>query len=267
MEYCNVYINERSAIGQGADAAAVDNALTVLLNSLSLLEGCDKDAVSISKYYCGRLYTAGLSSMHSIQNLTNKDLKRRIKLVLKDAKNWESAPLTDAASTYMHVGTDVSWSSMSEAYERQYSMLVNFSCGSVQEPLAEIEKVGVGKISITSFSVSGDLAAWLVSKNWRKQEYDFNSTEAPLDDETILADRKKFEPTEHRYHGRVMYRRIGTNHLCYVDSKHSGEASHIEEFDEATKKQVSKLRIDADVEYKPLTYNEQRRTLKFDGRK
>lgn len=49
-----------------------------------------------------------------------------------------------------------------------------------------------------------------------------------------------------------------------VDSKHSGEASHIEEFDEATKKQVRKLRIDADVEFKPLTYNEQRRTLKFD---
>ena len=61
-----------------------------------------------------------------------------------------------------------------------------------------------------------------------------------------------------------MYRRIGTNHLCYVDSKHFGGASHIEEFDEATKKQVAKLRIDIDAEFKPLTYSEKRRTLKFD---
>lgn len=267
MEYCNVYINEKSAMGQGADAAAVEEVLKTLLGSLSLLEGCDKDVVTISKYYSGKLYTAGLSSLHNIQNLTNKDLKRRVKLALKDAKNWEAAPLTDMAATYLHVGVDVGWSSMSEAYERQYPMLVNFMSSSIQETLAEIEKVGVKKISIASFSVSGDLAAWLVSKNWRKQEYDFNSTEAPIDEETILSDSNKFKPTEHRYHGRVMYRRIGTSHLCYVDSKHSGKASHIEEFDEATKKQVCKLRINTDVEYKPLTYNEKRRSLKFDRRK
>lgn len=267
MEYCNVYINEKSATGQVADTASVEDSLKALLDSLSLLEGCDTSVVTIRKYYCGRLYTVGLSSQQSIQNLPNKDLKHRVKFALKDAKNWEEAPLTEAGATYLYGAMDVSWSSMSEAYERQYPLLVNFVSSNVQEPSAAIEKVGVGKKVVDSYSASENVAVWLVSKNWRKRRYDYHSTEPPLDEETILSNRSMFEPTEHRYHGRVMYRRIGTNHLCYVDSKHSGEASHIEEFDEATKKQVCKLRIDADVEFKPLTYNEKRRTLKFDWRK
>lgn len=59
-----------------------------------------------------------------------------------------------------------------------------------------------------------------------------------------------------------MYRRKGTGHIGYIDSKHFGEAAHIEEFNEKTKGMLRTLKINEDVEHHPLTGNEQKRKLK-----
>lgn len=266
MDCCNVYINEKSLMAQCADLSAVEKGLKTIIDCLSLIDRCSDDAVSIQKYYCGGVFQGNLSREHSLQNLPNKDLKTRFRKAIKDAKIWEAEPLSDMKTVYVHEGVDVSWSSMSEAYEQQSPILINMVDSTVKEPVAVVEKQEIGKVEIDSYSDIELLSELLITRKWRKREYDLSSVMPPRDNETILTDTARFEPTDHSYQGRVMYRRIGTNHLCYVDNKHCGAAAHIEEFNEVTKKQVRKLKINADEEYKPLTTTEKERLLRFDGR-
>lgn len=266
MDCCNVYINEKSLMAQCADLSAVEKRLKAIIDCLSLIDRCSDDAVSIQKYYCGGVFQGNLSSEHSLQNFPNKDLKIRFKKAIKDAKIWEAEPLSDMKAVYIHEGVNVSWSSMSEAYEQQSPILINMVGSTVKEPIAVVEKQGRGKVYIDSYSDIELLSELLIIRKWRKRGYDLSSVIPPRDKETILMDAAKFAPTDHSYQGRVMYRRIGTNHLCYVDNKHCGAAAHIEEFNEVTKKQVRKLKVNADEEYKPLTTSEKKRLLRFDGK-
>ncbi len=267
MDYCNVYINEKSLVAQCADLSAVEKGLKTIIECLSLIDGCSNKVVTVHKYYCQGVFREKLSMDHCLQNLPNKDLKERFRKAIKDATNWETAPMSDGNGIYAHKEVDVSWSSMSEAYEQQSSMLINLANSTVTEPIAVIEKRDSLNVMVNSYSNIESLSELLTARKWRKKEYDRSSSIPPRDGETILADDTKFEPTEHSYHGRVMYRRIGTNHLCYVDNMHCGSSAHIEEFNEATKKQVCKLKIDIDEVFKPLTDTEKKRTLKFDRKK
>lgn len=235
MDCCNVYINEKSLVAQCADLSAVEKGLKTIIDCLSLIDGCYDDAVTIQKYYCKGVFRGNLSMEHSLQNLPNKDLKTRFRKAIKDAKSWDDKPLSDMNAVYVHEGVDVSWSSMSEAYEQQFPMLVNMVNSPVKEPIAVIEKQEIDNAMVDSFSSVEALSEWLINRKWRKRGYDISSSISPRDEETILTDTGKFEPTDYRYQGRVMYRRIGTNHLCYVDNMHCGTAAHIEEFNEATK--------------------------------
>ena len=266
MDCCNVYINEKSLVAQCKDLSAVEKGLKTIIDCLSLTDGCSEDAVDIQKYYCRGVFGENISKELTLQNLPNKDLKKCFRKAIKDAKKWDEKPLSDANAVYMHEGIDVGWSSMSEAYEQQFPMLINMVNSTVKEPVAVIEKIEVGKLTVDSCSDLNLLAELLITRKWRKKGYDKSSFIPPRDEETILTDTTKFTPTAHCYHGRVMYRRIGTNHLCYVDNKHCGIAAHIEEFNETTKKQVCKLKIDADEEFKPLTAKEKKRSLIFDGK-
>lgn len=264
MDYCNVYINEMSLVGQCADSVSVEDAIGSLLDCLSVFDGCDSQLVKVQKYYYGGLYVAPISYGISLQNLGNKDLKRKFRLALRDAVNWDNSPLTQLGAVYLYKGKDVSWSSMSEAYENTYSFLVNLQ-GVIDEPFALVEKNGSSNVEVSSFSDSSTVIKEVIKSGWRQQTYNLSSCVPPRDEESILADLGKFEPTEHRYNGRLMYRRIGTNHLCYIDSKHFGAAAHIEEFNEATKKPVQTLNINVDSVHHELTPNERRRTLRSDN--
>ena len=199
----------------------------------------------------------------TISTLRNKDLKHRFQLALQRASLWDESPLTDIGVVYLHSGRDVSWTSMSEAYEQGSSILVNFVSSTIGEPVAVIEK-DHEMIQLASYSDSLTLLDYVVSKGWHRRQYDLSSNHFPLDEESILADSSKFAPTNHRYNGRVIYRRIGTNHLCYIDSNHSGLSAHIEEFNEATKMMVQKLKINEDAEFRPLSKNEMQRKLRMD---
>lgn len=265
MDYCNVFINEKSLVGQCADSASVENAIKSLLDCLSVFDGCDSQLVKVQKYYFGGLYVAPVSYGVNLQNLGNKDLKRKFRLALRDAVNWEDLPLTQVGAVYLYKGKDVSWSSMSEAYENAFPLLVNLRQGDIDEPVALIEKKRVGNVEVSSFSDSSTVIDKVIKNGWRQRMYNLSSCMSPRDEESILAVSVKFEPTEHRCNGRVMYRRIGTNHLCYIDSKHFGGAAHIEEFNEATKKPVQTLNINDDSVHHELTPNEKRRTLRFDN--
>ena len=266
MDCFNVYVNEKSMMAQCADLSAVEAGLKTIIDCLSLIDGCSCEAVSVQKFYSKGLFGGNMSREHSLQNLPNKDLKARFHKAIKNAKNWDDNPLSDMNAVYLHEGEDVSWSSMSEAYEQQYPMLVNMVNSTIKEPVAVIEKKETDNVMVHSFSSVKALSEWLIAKGWRMKEYDVTSSIPPRDEETILADTAKFEPTENRYQGRVMYRRIGTNHLCYVDNMHCGTAAHIEVFNEATKKQVCKLKIHVDEVFKPLTTTEKERLLRFDGK-
>lgn len=265
MDCCNVYINEKSFHGQNSDVASVEKTVVSLLECLSVLDSCNPNAVCISKYYSRLLYTASVSHDLCIQNLGNKDLKRKFKLALRGAVGWEDSPLSQVGAAYFHKGKDVSWSSMSESYENTFPMLVNLNRSDVDEPVALIEKKREGNVEVASYSDASVVIREVIKNGWRQQTYNLGSSVPPRDEESILADASKFEATEHRYNGRQMYRRKGTNNLCYIDSKHFGSAAHIEEFNEVTKRPVQTLKINDDSVHHELTYNEKRRTLKFDN--
>jgi len=265
MNCCNVYINEKSFNGQNSDVASVEKAVVSLLECLSVLGGCNPSAVCIRKYYSRLLYTASLSHDFCIQNMGNKDLKRKFKLALRGAVSWEDSPLSQVGAAYLHKGKDVSWSSMSESYENTLPLLVNLCRSDVEEPVALIEKKGVGSVKVASYSDASVVIREAIKSGWRQQTYNYDSSVPPRDEESILADASKFEATEHRYKGRQMYKRKGTNNLCYIDSKHFGDAAHIEEFNEVTKRLVRTLKINDDSVHHELTFNEKRRTLKFEN--
>lgn len=265
MDCCSVYINEKSFNGQNSDVASIEKAIVSLLECLSVLDGCNPNAVCICKYYSKLLYTAPLSYDFCTQNLGNKDLKRKFRLALRDAVNWDTSPMTQLGAVYFHKGKVVSWSSMSEAYENAEPLLVNMRQCDVDEPVAVVEKRGAGFVGVSSFSDGSAVINFVIKNGWRQRTYNLASNVPPRDEESILADASKFEATEHRCNGRQMYRRKGTNNLCYIDSKHSGGAAHIEEFNEATKKPVQTLNINDDSVHHHLTPNERQRTLRFDN--
>lgn len=267
MDTCNVYINEKSAISQPCDIKTVEDYIISLLDCLALLDNCKKEVVKIQKYYCSSIFLASLSNDVSLQSLSNKDLKRKFKLALKNAIKWELSPLTKENTTYLHNSMDVSGSSMSEAYENIFPLLINFPKSSISEPIAVIINNKDGKKEVESLSNSSEVAKKLIEKGWKNNAYDLSSKNPPRDEESILADLEKFEPTEHRYNGRLMYRRKETDHLCYIDRKHTGAAAHIEEFNETTKNPVCTLKINEDSIHHALTPNEKTRKLRFDNEK
>lgn len=261
MDYCNIYINELSATRQQSDVKGVEQAVKSMLNCLSILDGCDPNMVKIKKYYQGTIFLAMLSHNINLDNIKNKDLKKRFKLALKNALNWTSSSLTDRSASYLYKGCDVTMTSMSESYEQTFPMLVNFVMSDITEPLTVIEKKGNVAKKIKSYSDAKDISNLLIQLGWRKKIYDYNSSIPPRDEESILADSNSFEPTKYRFKGSIMYRRKGTNHLCYIDTKHFGMSAHIEEFDEITKSMVRTLRINEDVIHHKLSPNEKRRKL------
>lgn len=265
MDYCNVYINEVSAVAQFDEEKLVNEAIVDLIGCLSLFDDCDHNCVKIQKYYYGGIYTTPLSHELSIQNLSDKDLKRKLKFALKGCSDWKDAPITISEAIYTYKGQIITCTSMSEAYERQFPLLVNFVCSQISEPIASVEKNNSETIDIESYSDSSVLLAWLIHKGWRKREYDLTSNKPPRDEESILTDMTMFEATGYRYKGRTMYRRKGTNHLCYIDSKHVGAAAHIEVFDEDNKMPICKLCINEDREFRPLTKKEKARRLRIDN--
>lgn len=264
MDYCNVYVNERSAACQLPDVISSETAIKTLLDCLDVVDGCDAASVTVKKYYGNGLYSAMLSNSVTIDTLRDKDLKRRVKLSLRDAGCWDKMSLTDANATYLHQGRDVTMTSMSESYEQASPILVNFVLSGIGEPVAVIEKKGSTTVAVDAFSNTSMLLAFVIAKGWRRSQYDLTSNIPPHDEESILSDLSRFEPTEFRYKGRIMYRRKGTGHLCYIDSKHFGKAAHIEEFNEATKEMLGTLKINEDVEHHPITTNEKVRKLKLD---
>ena len=265
MDYCNVYINEVSAKGQYTDAIGAEQAVRSMLDCLSLIDSCDSNLVTVKKYYLGNIYNAMLAHNINLQNIRNKDLRMRFKLALKSATNWTSSSLTDREASYLNDVNDVTMTSMSEAYEQTSPMLVNFVMSNVTEPLSKIDKNGTAAKEIRSYSDVAAITILLFNYGWRKKTYDSTSSIPPRDEESILANTDKFEPTEYRYKGSVMYRRKGTNHLCYIDTKHYGISAHIEEFDEATKNMVCTLKINDDAIHHKLSKNEKGRKLKIEN--
>lgn len=265
MDYCNVYINEVSAKEQHPDARGAEVAVKSMLDCLSLIDSCDSSLVTAKKYYQSNIYNVMLAHNINLQNMRNKDLKMRFKLALKNATNWTSSSLTDEQASYLNNGNDVTMTSMSEAYEQISPMLVNFVKSDVTEPLSEINKNGTATKRIRSYSDVTAITALFINYGWRKKTYDLTSSIPPRDEESILANTDIFEPTEYRYKGSVMYRRKGTNHLCYIDTKHYGISAHIEEFDEATKNMVCTLKINDDAIHHKLSKNEKGRKLKIEN--
>lgn len=261
MSVINVYVNEVSAKSQFVDDCLVD-VFERLFACLKLLNGCKNEDVGFC--FSSDLFTKTLSSGGlTVEGFFNqhKDFKKRWQLYR--CRTWNDKPLTDNCASYEYNSSDVRFTSVSEVYEQSgkgRALLMNFENGGFSEPVITVSKNNVDK-DISSFFSNGELEQYLVGEGLYSRPYDDTRIIAPMDSETVLADKSLFELTTYPLqHGRKVYRRIGTDELWYIDNMHYGKSAHCEVFSESTKRQIGESGVN-DIDIRPMPKSKQGRTI------
>ena len=261
MSVINVYVNEVSAKSQFVDDCLVD-VFERLFACLKLLNGCKN--VDVGFCFSSDLFTKTLSSGGlTVEGFFNqhKDFKKRWQLYR--CRTWNGNHLTNIYASYKYNSLDVLFTSVSEVYEQSgkgRALLVNFENGGFSEPVITVSKNNVDK-DISSFFSNGALEQYLVGEGLYRRPYDDTRIIAPIDSETVLADKSLFELTTYPLqHGRKVYRRIGTDELWYIDNMHYGKSAHCEVFSESTKRQIGESGVN-DIDIRPMPKSKQGRTI------
>lgn len=134
--------------------------------------------------------------------------------------------------------------SVAEMAERKFQMpdvigfMVNFGgCRYSGRRSVEVEREhedgSKDMVTLDVVETLDDLEDWAAGKLYIPRPYTFSSSNPPLpkDDQTILVDRRRFERTSLRQHGRRVFRERGTGYFWYVDNLHPGGGAHFEVFD------------------------------------
>lgn len=84
---------------------------------------------------------------------------------------------------------------------------------------------------LDSFEERETLNQWLKDFQPLETIYSFDSSEPPVDEQTVLRDSLRFRSTNRLYQGRRIYEELTTGNFWYVDNLHYGNDSHLEVFD------------------------------------
>jgi len=170
-----------------------------------------------------------------LSHVPDKSVRLEFKL-MRDRLNftdWHEEPL-HFNDEYIFNGTDVGGSSLAELAERliqnRTGFLLNFSPSTFTSSQEVI--VQRGSISATLYSVNND-GDWL---NWCRlfpelglAEYDSSCGRPPLDTETILINKGRFNKTNYKNQGRTVYQERNTSYYFCVDNLHQ-QGAHLEVF-------------------------------------
>lgn len=178
----------------------------------------------------------------SLSKLRDKSLKMAVFNLFNklSPRDWTQEQIHSPDDMFMYedeVVTDTCMAELAERFERKMldiSLLVNFPQSKFQD-LITVTVIKNGEISTDLDCVDNKLAFddWLESNfHLSRLEYNIQLQTPPLDSQTVLRDKKRFERMASPCQGgRTLYREKRSGHFWYVDSFHFGKAAHIEVFD------------------------------------
>ncbi len=179
----------------------------------------------------------------SLNTLRDKHFGTAVRNVLfnkLNARDWIQEQIHSSDDVFTYNDEIVTNTCMAELAERvenkmiDVGLLINFPESKFHD-LISVIVIKNDEISTELDCVDNKLtfAAWLETNfQISRFEYDLNSRIPPLDSQTILRDKKRFERTNlPRQGGRVLYREKSTGCIWYADNLHFGMAAHIEVFD------------------------------------
>lgn len=224
MAVC-VYINELSLHNQIGVGLA--DSVTGLTKVISSIHDRFQD---VQVHYNKNIYKQAIDSHgNSIDILkqTNTNLWFHLLGILDRAKIVNIVE----GNTYTCNGVDVSSSSLSCAYDacqagEQVIVTSILLSAFMQNPL-RISKNG-SPLHIHNITQNSQVSTIGFTT---KDVYDKSSQDKVLDEQTILSNRKLFEPTNLKpQKGSKVYKRIGYDEYWYVDSFHKDGDAHLEVF-------------------------------------
>lgn len=242
----DVFINECSLHEQFADQNDFDVALQIFFQVVNRLLTVRIEHPLYQRSDLFYVYKAirNKAFIASLNAVREKDLRVSVRNVLHNklnARDWTQERVHSANDVFTCKEDLVTDTSMAELAERilchttESGLLINFPESRFRtETSVIVEKNEDSSAPIDCVDQKQTLELWLDKRlQLSKFEYDIASRTPPIDSQTVLRDRGRFERTQlPRQGGRILYRERKTQYIWYVDSFHFGEAAHIEVFDQ-----------------------------------
>lgn len=239
----DVFINEYSLHEQLVEHDKFADAIGGFFSVLNILRSKNPEYQLYQRSDMLYVYRAvkGEEFNVSLSTLRDKSLKIAVFNLFNklNPHDWIQEQIHSSDDIFTYNGEIVTDTSMAELAERfEYKMLdigllVNFPESKLQN-LTSVTVIKNDEVSTDLACVDNkkDFANWLEDNfHISRFEYDPNSHTPPLDSQTILRDKKRFERTRlPSQGGRTLYRERNSGHLWYVDNFHFGAAAHLEVF-------------------------------------
>jgi hypothetical protein len=250
------FVNERSLQSQFVDLADFALALSRLNRILLRLS---EAPVAKELFFDRQLYHSfGLPDRifgSCLEHVTDKSARLQFKLLLRErlaGKEWRLERLHPECS-YVCNDQEVTGSSVAEAAERtlleRIVVLLNFhpSTFGMDRKAAVLKQVET-RIVVNSINSEGDLDEWYQEfPELGLARYNPAWDRPPRDAETALADRGRFNRTNYRNQGRVIYLDRRTKMYMCVDNFHQ-YGGHLEVFN-AIGVHVGQADLNANIDF------------------
>jgi hypothetical protein len=232
------FLNERSLQAQFSDIAAVSAALTIVnrvLNRVAELE------IQKSVFFDGQMYAAFATPRRSfascIVHIPDKNIRLQFKVLLRDrlgAREWRAERMHEECP-YVWNNQDMVTTSVAELAERVFQhrigLLINFAPSDFASGhCVDVAKASSGIVVLDSINNELDLEEWFrLVPELGVVLFDPGSGRTPLDQETILRKRSRFQRTSIINQGRRVYLDRQSGNFVCVDNQHIYDA-HLEVF-------------------------------------
>jgi hypothetical protein len=234
----DVFLNERSLHTQFYDVADVAESLIRVNHLLSLIsELLPEKRVFFDPQIYFTQATNNRNFTSCLHHIPDKSARLQFKLLLNQqlaAINWRNEQM-HAECSYIWAGQDVMDSSVAELAERslqnEFGFLLNFSPSDFSSGhCIEVQKDFSEEVTLHSVNSEADLDQWCrLFPELGLTQYDPTCGRTPLDEETVLRDRGRFQRTNLRNQERLVYLDRRTGHYFCVDNLHR-HGAHLEVF-------------------------------------
>jgi hypothetical protein len=244
-----VFLNEQSLRGQYAGMEAFTSAVTTVNGVLARVSELpvEKAVYCHVRVYYKTAVAPDLFSV-SLAHMREKSVRLQFKLLLErlGAADWLGERLHEDCA-YIWSGQDVRDTTLAEHAERRFQersgFLISFGNGGFAPGRTVVVDKRGNSITLDSVGDEAALADWkerhpelgLVS-------YTADAVDPPLDHQTILGKKSRFQRTRLLNQGRTIYLDRETSRYWCVDNLHDGAAAHIEVFD-ASGRHVCEARL------------------------
>ena len=178
--------------------------------------------------------------LKSVGAIPDKEIRETLLDVVynkTDPAPWEASRCHNPPDAYHWIHYDVTDTSMAEAAERLLSntallgCLLNFDASPLQGQvsISVLKNALQPGAAVPCFETAAAFDGW-ISTIRGAMPYGETDVERPIDEQTCLVDRARFEPTGRRQQGRLVFEERTTRDLYYVDNLHFGRGAHLEVF-------------------------------------